>query len=60
MAGQSLAREVFVSAIALTAFAVMPLKVAEAAEVKTWDGRHDISKIEVTVAYFVPKDRHPA
>jgi hypothetical protein len=59
MAGQSLAREVFVSAIALTAFAVMPLKVAEAAEVKTWDGRHDISKIEVTVAYFVPKDRHP-
>lgn len=25
----------------------------------TWDGRHDTSKIEVTVVYFVPADRTP-
>ena len=59
MTGQSLARAVFVSTIALAASLLMPVKAAEAAEVRTWDGRHDISKIEVTVAYFVPKDRHP-
>lgn len=29
------------------------------AEVKTWDGKHSIEKIEVTVVYFVPKDREP-
>ena len=29
------------------------------AELKTWDGRHDISNIEVTIAYFVPRDRRP-
>lgn len=27
--------------------------------IKTWDGRHDISNIEVTIAYFVPRDRQP-
>jgi len=26
---------------------------------KTWDGRHDTSKINVTVVYFVPHDRPP-
>lgn len=26
---------------------------------KTWDGRHDTSKIDVTVVYFVPADRQP-
>ena len=30
-----------------------------AGELKTWDGRHSISNIEVTVAYFVPRDRQP-
>ncbi len=29
------------------------------AEVKTWDGKHSIEKIEVTVVYFVPSDREP-
>lgn len=58
MTGQSLARAVFVLAIALTVFAVMPTNDAEAAEIKTWDGRHNLTKIEVTVVYFVPKDRH--
>lgn len=29
------------------------------AGVKTWDGRHDTSNIEVTVVYFVPSDRKP-
>lgn len=29
------------------------------AEVKTWDGKHAIDKIEVTVVYFLPKDRTP-
>jgi hypothetical protein len=29
------------------------------AELKTWDGKHSIEKIEVTAVYFVPKDRSP-
>jgi len=29
------------------------------AGLKTWDGRHSIDAIEVTVVYFVPKDRTP-
>jgi hypothetical protein len=28
-------------------------------EVKTWDGKHSIEKIEVTAVYFVPRDRQP-
>jgi len=32
---------------------------AQAAELKTWDSRHSISNIAVTVAYFVPRDRQP-
>lgn len=59
MAWQFSVRAVFVSVIALTVSTGGPMHVAESAELRTWDGRHDISKIEVTVAYFVPKDRHP-
>lgn len=59
MTGQLSVRAVFVAVIALAVSAGMPMKAAETAELKTWDGRHDISKIEITVAYFVPKDRHP-
>lgn len=29
------------------------------AELKTWDGRHAIDRIEVTVVYFLPLDRDP-
>src|SRR5687768_17960067 len=29
------------------------------AELKTWDGRHAIDRMEVTVVYFVPRDRTP-
>lgn len=29
------------------------------AETKTWDAKHDTSKIEVTVVYLVPADRQP-
>jgi len=29
------------------------------AEVQTWDGRHSITKIDVEMVYFVPKDRTP-
>lgn len=29
------------------------------AELKTWDGKHSINEIEVTVVYFVPRDRTP-
>lgn len=36
-----------------------PLGIACANKMRTWDGRHDISKIEVTVVYFVPRDRTP-
>ena len=32
---------------------------ALSADLKTWDGRHSISNIAVTVAYFVPRDRQP-
>lgn len=29
------------------------------AELKTWDGKHSIDKIDVTMVYFVPRDRPP-
>jgi len=29
------------------------------AQLKTWDGRYSIDQIEVTMVYFVPKDRQP-
>ena len=29
------------------------------AELKTWDGKHSIDNIEVSVVYFVPRDREP-
>lgn len=29
------------------------------AELKTWDGKHSIDRIEVSVVYFLPKDRKP-
>lgn len=29
------------------------------AQLKTWDGKHSIEKIDVTVVYFVPRDREP-
>lgn len=29
------------------------------AQLKTWDGRHSIDQIRVTMVYFVPKDRKP-
>jgi hypothetical protein len=32
---------------------------ATALATKSWDGRHDTSKIDVTVVYFVPADRQP-
>lgn len=28
-------------------------------DTRTWDGKHDTSKIEVTVVYFLPRDRRP-
>lgn len=31
----------------------------EAADLRTWDGRHSIERIEVQVVYFVPRDRQP-
>lgn len=30
-----------------------------AGQLKTWDGKYPIDQIEVTMVYFVPKDRHP-
>ncbi len=45
------------AAVWLLANLVWPLTVS--AELKTWDGRHSIDKIEVTAVYFVPKDRLP-
>lgn len=45
--------------ILLSALPGVLAHAADPAGLKTWDGRHDISKIEVTIAYFVPKDRAP-
>lgn len=42
------------------ALIALALVVAPAADgPRTYDGRHDISKINLTVAYFVPADRKP-
>jgi hypothetical protein len=30
-----------------------------AAELKTWDGKHSVNEIEVTMVYYVPQDREP-
>lgn len=38
-------------------FTVMFAATDASAEVKTWDGKHSIDKIEVTVVYFLPRDR---
>ena len=35
------------------------LTEAARAELKTWDGKHVIDRIEVTVVYFLPKGRTP-
>ncbi len=43
----------------LTAAVVCLLCATPALATKTWDGRHDTSKIDVTVVYFVPSDRQP-
>lgn len=40
---------------AVVLLAVSPLS----ARTTTWDGRHDTSRIDVTVVYFVPADRQP-
>jgi len=48
------------SALFATLFSLIVSSSAPAvAGPKTWDGRHPIDKIEVTVVYFVPKDRTP-
>ena len=42
-------------------FLLTSIFIAETAraELKTWDGKHAIDRIEVTVVYFVPRDRSP-
>lgn len=43
-----------------TLFGIHPVLARTAhAEVRTWDGRHNIDRIEVTVVYFVPADCVP-
>jgi len=32
---------------------------SDSPDLKTWDGRHSIRAIDVTVVYFVPRDRRP-
>lgn len=32
---------------------------AESAELRTWDGRHSLERIQLTLVYFVPRDRRP-
>lgn len=38
---------------------VVLLSTNLSAEVKTWDGKHSLEKINVQVVYFVPNDRQP-
>ena len=45
-------------AVLTTVLTTLPQAVG-ADDIKTWDARHDISNIEVTLAYFVPRDRQP-
>lgn len=49
--------------IELTCRAVLVIATAMCgsadAQTKTWDGKYDTTKIEVTVVYFVPSDRVP-
>lgn len=39
--------------------ALFPTFAAAAESLKTWDGRHSIERIEVTIVYFVPNDGRP-
>jgi hypothetical protein len=43
----------------LSAAAIVLQTSPVGAEMRTWDGRHKIDRIELTVAYFVPRDRTP-
>lgn len=42
---------------AAVVFTVMFAATDASAELKTWDGKHSIDKIEVLVVYFLPRDR---
>ena len=53
---QSHSRQLVV-ALLLTVAGLFPRPLL--AEIKTWDGKHSIEKIAVTVVYFVPRDREP-
>src|SRR5688572_13710063 len=35
------------------------LSAQDRAPLKTWDGKHAIDRVDVTVVYFVPRDRAP-
>jgi hypothetical protein len=45
--------------ILAAACAFISFRPAYSGELKTWDGKHSISNIDVTVAYFVPRNRLP-
>lgn len=45
--------------VALLLVAVFLFDQPLSAQTKTWDGKHSIEKIDVTVVYFVPRDREP-
>ena len=51
-------RRWFLAIAFLIAVIVVPGKPL-LAEMKTWDGKYSIEKIEVTMVYFVPRDREP-
>lgn len=48
------------SCLRLCAFVAIALSTSLApAQLKTWDGKHSIERIEVSLVYFLPKDRKP-
>ncbi|MEZ6086702.1 MAG: hypothetical protein R3C05_01450 [Pirellulaceae bacterium] len=47
------------SRIAIAAVLVLFWLGTASAGTKTWDGKHDTRRIEVTAVYFVPSDRQP-
>ncbi len=44
-------------ALILSSACLLQLTSISLAETKTWDGKHSTTQIEVTVVYFLPKDR---
>lgn len=59
MAGRFFNPAILITVVVLTSLLTTLSQAVDADDIKTWDARHDISNIEVTLAYFVPRDQLP-